>query len=866
MSEITRNQAIQIVEDIRTAISAGSVTNTMEAQVLEYCVSVLGRRIVEASLSGRIENLPDITAFLAGISPSATLKALLGGITDAVEDIRKNPLIGYYECDTAGDTSAKTVTAAGYVLPATGGSVKIKMANRNTVADATLNINSTGAKPLYYNGQRAGVGNTWDTNEIIEVFYDGAKYQAYNVAGCNNKNFADFTKTLFSKIDISISHGGVNSANGENYSNDARARTPYLDGHLSIGVNPNYKIINIVFYDYNETFVSGSGIVFNNDVKSTYQNYDGLVRLSFARVDDGTISDEELDEILNFYVKNTLKSVVPYYNGEVLFTGLQIIGEKSVHIDTIVLFDAIYQRRVFTINETFDFASYTGANPVRLLLDIETGVAIMRQGNAINMNEIVILNYSIQQRRFISGLALSHLLSLKSEGHDEINMEYAMNIGSQEKILIDKASGNRNVNYMTGEFVPTTTSGFYANEIELDGTELGLDFFAGNFSGPYGYAFMDASNNYIFGKQLVGVQATIKHIDVNTFRNAIGLGAAKLRISVSSNYGDGLTISLYKNRKIASNPSFGEYDYIGSPANYLSDMNTDGLQIFPTLDDVYAAYDSLASQHPELLKREPDIGMDATNTYPIRHYTLKMQYPLITDDRGGTGTNQWDDSIYKPARIILNMGTHCSERKALLAGFLAVKEIIESQEDWAVFIKSNLIIDIVPCMSPWSAENGWVSTNSNGKDLNRTFVSDIQPENTAMINLIGALIPKGLIGCIDLHNTATGTSYMVSKPSYWAWNYYAKIAQRLQGLTYQICKTIFYEEKNNYFHLWDASANSGQLHQYVNSLGLLGCTIEVTQTDNKFKENALKGVMLEKTFCINMLNSMSMFRKMSWIN
>lgn len=261
MSEITRDQAIQIVEDIRTAISAGSVTNTMEAQVLEYCVSVLGRRIVEASLSGHIENLPDVAAFLAGISPSATLKALLEGITDAVEvinanigngyvyagiatpsgtpvsgkvfylakqagqyanyggltvtegvnilkhngstwtqeqllsmaDIRKNPLIGYYECDTAGDTSAKTVTAAGYVLPATGGSVKIKMANRNTVANATLNINSTGAKPLYYNGQRAGVGNTWDTNEIIEVFYDGAKYQAYNVAGSNGDGVFDIS-------------------------------------------------------------------------------------------------------------------------------------------------------------------------------------------------------------------------------------------------------------------------------------------------------------------------------------------------------------------------------------------------------------------------------------------------------------------------------------------------------------------------------------------------------------------------------------------------------------------------------------------------------------------------------------------------
>lgn len=322
MSEITRNQAIQIVEDIRTAISAGSVTNTLEAQVLEYCVVVLGRRIEETGQSGYIETLPDVVAFLAGFSSPTTLRSLLNAIngkipaeasdsnkladkafvtnlTDALQtavdtinekipaeasgdnnladkafvtdltnalqtavniindnigngyvyagiatpsgtpvsgkvfylarqagqytnfggltvteginilkrngsawtqeqlvsmaDIRKNPLIGYYECDTAGDTAAKAVTAAGYVLPATGGSVKIKMANRNTVANATLNINSTGAKPLYYNGQRAGVGNTWNTNEIIEVFYDGANYQAYNVAGSNGDGVFDIS-------------------------------------------------------------------------------------------------------------------------------------------------------------------------------------------------------------------------------------------------------------------------------------------------------------------------------------------------------------------------------------------------------------------------------------------------------------------------------------------------------------------------------------------------------------------------------------------------------------------------------------------------------------------------------------------------
>jgi hypothetical protein len=136
----------------------------------------------------------------------------------SMADIYRNPLMGYYECDTAGATAAKTVAATGYVLPATGGSVKIKMANRNTAANATMNINSTGAKPLIYNGQRAGVGNTWDTNEIVEVFYDGTNYQAYNVAGSNGDgvfdisayNLTDGQPTPYADLSAALGTNGKN--------------------------------------------------------------------------------------------------------------------------------------------------------------------------------------------------------------------------------------------------------------------------------------------------------------------------------------------------------------------------------------------------------------------------------------------------------------------------------------------------------------------------------------------------------------------------------------------------------------------------------------------------------------------------------
>lgn len=84
--------------------------------------------------------------------------------------------IGYYTCSTAAGTAAKTVTAPGYVLTS-GGCIRIKMTNTNTANNATLNINSTGAKALYYNGAQASLSNSWEAGEVLEVYYDGTQFQ-----------------------------------------------------------------------------------------------------------------------------------------------------------------------------------------------------------------------------------------------------------------------------------------------------------------------------------------------------------------------------------------------------------------------------------------------------------------------------------------------------------------------------------------------------------------------------------------------------------------------------------------------------------------------------------------------------------------
>lgn len=58
---------------------------------------------------------------------------------------------GYASCTTAAGTVAKTVSLSSYALT-TGGRVSIRFTNGITVANPTLNINSKGAKAIYFNG------------------------------------------------------------------------------------------------------------------------------------------------------------------------------------------------------------------------------------------------------------------------------------------------------------------------------------------------------------------------------------------------------------------------------------------------------------------------------------------------------------------------------------------------------------------------------------------------------------------------------------------------------------------------------------------------------------------------------------------
>lgn len=107
-------------------------------------------------------------------SNGTTLESMIQGVNETT--------VGYYECTTAGSTPEKTITIDSSVSLSVRISCKVKFAEKNTGANATMNINNTGAKPLFYNGVRASANNSWYTNEIVDLYFDGTNYQAKSCA------------------------------------------------------------------------------------------------------------------------------------------------------------------------------------------------------------------------------------------------------------------------------------------------------------------------------------------------------------------------------------------------------------------------------------------------------------------------------------------------------------------------------------------------------------------------------------------------------------------------------------------------------------------------------------------------------------
>lgn len=100
----------------------------------------------------------------------------------------------YGTCDTAAGTAAKVVALTGFTL-ATGAKVAVKFTVTNTAANPTLNVNSTGAKAIYYRGAAISAGYL-AANRVYEFVYDGTNYELIGDINVDTNTDTKVTNTL----------------------------------------------------------------------------------------------------------------------------------------------------------------------------------------------------------------------------------------------------------------------------------------------------------------------------------------------------------------------------------------------------------------------------------------------------------------------------------------------------------------------------------------------------------------------------------------------------------------------------------------------------------------------------------------------
>lgn len=503
-----------------------------------------------------------------------------------------------------------------------------------------------------------------------------------------------------------------------------------------------------------------------------------------------------------------------------------------------------------------------------ILTAIEAGATTLRLGHYDKATEPI----GFTVNKFVSGKKITDLTDDVTGLKDNVNV-------TTIHCDTDFSEGKRNVISTSGQYDTATGVNKYANEIAIDNTFVSVTYRSVEFSGNYGYAFLDDENGFVSGKKIT--TAGLVTISTADLTKAIGLGATKLRISINDNPSDPEGYTIVKRylgarfatleNKVANNKAKIDeidetvtelaakpihYNVIGSPVPYIvqsiPDADVENINVFASLTDLYEAYDALVTAHPAWFSKESDLGMDESETYYIRHYCLRYQNPTVNTQRDLTGTDSWSDTTFKPRRIIINMGVHPNEAPSMLGGYLAIKAILESNEPWAQFIKTNFILDIVPCLNPYGLANGQ-KENVNNLNLNRTYFEDIQAENQCMIDLVQELKPIGLIGIIDLHNCSDGRGYLVGKHNYKKWKYYAVLTQQIAALTYNAMASV-YGDRDLHFFLWD-STDDGQLHQYADAQGLLGCTFEIPTALASQMVKRKKGALLSKIITINLINA-----------
>lgn len=281
---------------------------------------------------------------------------------------------------------------------------------------------------------------------------------------------------------------------------------------------------------------------------------------------------------------------------------------------------------------------------------------------------------------------------------------------------------------------------------------------------------------------------------------------------------------------------------VGSPSICISPKTADAFEAQEsyTLAQLYAIYDTLVSNHRGIIYRDYDLGTASDGTSPIREYVIKLNQPMVytgevTLTSDGVDpvlpldgvTNEWDSANDNPV-LLLTSGVHGNEKTSCWGTALAVKYIVESQDEAAKYLRSNFEIHICPAVNPWGIAN-YRRQNANDVNINRDFGAFTSPEARAIRDWIRKYKSR-TVAMLDSHGTTGRYAYFEAGTSD-LFDTYAQMAMRF-GSGVQANWSAFFNDKTYkpYFFMChtDDSA-TGLLSNYFNEQGIPGFVTETPQ-------------------------------------
>ena len=113
--------------------------------------------------------------YTTGGAANSAIKLASARTIDGVSFNGEAAISHYGSCSTAAGTAEKAVSCTGFSLVA-GARITVKFTVTNTAANPTLNVNSTGAKAIYYRGSAISAGYL-AANRTYEFVYNGTQYE-----------------------------------------------------------------------------------------------------------------------------------------------------------------------------------------------------------------------------------------------------------------------------------------------------------------------------------------------------------------------------------------------------------------------------------------------------------------------------------------------------------------------------------------------------------------------------------------------------------------------------------------------------------------------------------------------------------------